>query len=59
MRNIGGVKMAISAKGIGEYPLSLRRLLACGIIVPLFFSSVFLIEGAIRPDYSPLRHPIS
>lgn len=51
--------MAISAKGIGEYPLSLRRLLACGVIGPLFFITVFLVEGATRPDYSPLRHLVS
>jgi len=53
------MNMEISAIGIGEYPLSLRRLLACGIIGPLFFITVFLIEGATRPDYSPLRHPVS
>jgi hypothetical protein len=38
-------------------------LLACGVIGPLLFIGVFLIEGAIpaiRPaGYSPLRHPIS
>jgi Protein of unknown function (DUF998) len=51
--------MEISAKGIGEYPLYLSRLLACGVIGPLFFITVFLIEGATRPDYSPLRHPVS
>lgn len=51
--------MEISSKEFGEYPLSLRRLLACGVIGPLFFITMFLIEGATRPDYSPLRHPIS
>lgn len=51
--------MEISAKEIEKYPLSLRLLLACGVIGPLFFITVFLIEGATRPDYSPLRHPIS
>jgi hypothetical protein len=51
--------MEISAKGIGEYPLSLKRLLACGVIGPLFFITVFLIEGATWPAYNPLRHPVS
>jgi hypothetical protein len=51
--------MEISIKEIGKYLLSLGRLLLCGVIGPLFFISVFLIAGATRPDYSPLRHPIS
>lgn len=51
--------MEISAKEIEKNPLALRLLLACGVIAPLFFIPVFLIEGASRPDYSPLRHPVS
>jgi hypothetical membrane protein len=51
--------MATSAKGIGEQPLALRLLLVSGAIGPLLFVVAFLIEGATRPDYSPLRHPIS
>ena len=34
-------------------------LLACGVIGPILFITVFLIEGATRPNYSPLRHPVS
>src|SRR5512138_1322849 len=34
-------------------------LLACGVIGPILFITVFLIEGANRPNYSPLRHPVS
>jgi hypothetical membrane protein len=51
--------MAITEHGIGDRSFSLRLLLTCGIIGPLLFIVVFLIEGATRADYSPLRHPIS
>jgi hypothetical membrane protein len=36
-----------------------RRLLSCGAIGSPLFVLVFLIEGALRYGYSPLRHPIS
>jgi hypothetical membrane protein len=36
-----------------------RRLLACGAIAGPLFVIAFLIEGATRADYSPLRHPVS
>jgi hypothetical protein len=36
--------------------LTTRILLACGLIGPLFFIMVVLVEGAIRPGYSPWRH---
>jgi hypothetical membrane protein len=36
-----------------------RALLACGAIGCPLFILVFLIAGAIRPDYSLLRHPVS
>lgn len=36
-----------------------RVLLTCGVIGPPLFVAVFLIEGATRPGYRPLRHPIS
>lgn len=51
--------MAASAKGLGEQPSGLRLLLACGVIGPPFFIVLFLIQGATRPEYSPLRHPVS
>ncbi|HEU5098654.1 MAG TPA: DUF998 domain-containing protein [Roseiflexaceae bacterium] len=51
--------MAIAGQSIGERRSSLRLLLACGIAGPLVFMMMFLIEGATRPDYSPLRHPVS
>lgn len=38
---------------------SARGLLRCGAVAGPLFISVFLIEGARRPDYRPLRHPVS
>jgi hypothetical protein len=33
--------------------------LACGMVAgPLFFL-VFTVAGLVRPDYDPLRHPVS
>lgn len=51
--------MATSAKEIEEQSLLLRLLLACGLIGPLLFIIVFLIEGVTRADYNPLRYPVS
>jgi hypothetical protein len=55
--------MATSVKGplngVGEQPLALRLLLACGAIGPLLFIVVFLIEGATRPNYSAWHHFVS
>jgi len=36
-----------------------RRLLACGVVAGPLFVVAFLIEGATRPGYNALRHPIS
>ncbi len=36
-----------------------RFLLACGVIGPLLFIIVFLVEGATRPGYSAWRHAVS
>lgn len=51
--------MTTSSKGFGEQSLGLKLLLACGAIGPLFFIVVFLIEGANRAGYDPLRQPVS
>jgi len=48
-----------TTKAIREQPTTLRLLLACGVIGPVLFVVVFLIEGATRADYDPLRHPVS
>lgn len=34
-------------------------LLVCGIVAEPLFFAIFLIAGALRPDYDPLRHPVS
>jgi hypothetical membrane protein len=36
-----------------------RTLVGCGVVAGPLFVLVFLIEGATRPDYHPLRHPVS
>lgn len=36
-----------------------KRLLACGAIAGPLFVMTFLIEGATRAEYNPLRHPVS
>lgn len=36
-----------------------RRLLRCGVAAGPVFATVFLAEGAARPGYRPLRHPVS
>jgi hypothetical protein len=48
------------SKGMGEQPpVATRLLLSCGALGPLLFIVMFLIEGATRMNYSPLRQPIS
>ncbi len=39
--------------------MTTRLLLACGMIGPLLFVVVFLLEGATRPNYSPWHHFVS
>jgi hypothetical membrane protein len=34
-------------------------LLRCGLIGPVLFVGSFLVQGAVRPGYDPLRHPVS
>ncbi len=36
-----------------------RRLLRCGMAAGPVFVAVFLLEGAARDGYRPLRHPVS
>jgi hypothetical protein len=36
-----------------------RRLLSCGVAAGPVFIAVFLLEGAVRDGYRPLRHPVS
>jgi hypothetical membrane protein len=37
----------------------MRALSACGAVAGPLFVIAFLVEGATRPGYDPLRHPIS
>ncbi len=50
--------MAASLKSSAKNT-SARLAVACGVIGPLFFIVAFLIEGATRSGYSPLRQPVS
>jgi hypothetical protein len=36
-----------------------RGLLACGVAAAPVFVAVFVLEGAVRDGYRPLRHPVS
>jgi len=36
-----------------------KTLLTCGVLAGPLFIVTFLIEGATRADYNPLRHPVS
>jgi Protein of unknown function (DUF998) len=36
-----------------------RALLRCGVAAGPVFVAVFLLEGAVRDSYRPLRHPVS
>jgi hypothetical protein len=51
--------METSAKQMGERASTVKVLLVCGLIGPILFIILFLIEGATRADYSPLRQPVS
>ncbi len=51
--------MATTTNKVEQKSFPLRLLLACGVVGPLFFIVMFLIEGATRPGYNPLRQPVS
>src|SRR5215813_14180942 len=51
--------MKTSAHSAGERPVAIRLLLAGGVIGPLLFIVVFLIEGATRPHYSVWQDAVS
>jgi Protein of unknown function (DUF998) len=36
-----------------------KKLLTCGAIAGPLFIIIFLVEGATRANYNPLRHPVS
>jgi hypothetical protein len=39
--------------------MTMKRLLACGAIAGPLFTLAWVVEGATRAHYNPLRHPIS
>jgi hypothetical protein len=39
--------------------MTTRKLLACGVIAGPLFVVAFIVEGATRANYNPLRHPVS
>lgn len=39
--------------------MSTKTLLACGVIGGPLFVVAFIVEGATRANYDPLRHPVS
>lgn len=51
--------MTTQSQASGDRPLAQTLLLASGAVGPLLFIVVFLVEGATRPDYSPLRDFVS
>jgi Protein of unknown function (DUF998) len=42
-----------------EASVKTKTLLACGVIAGPLFVVAFLVEGATRAHYEPLRHPVS
>jgi len=45
--------------GAGPGTTRTGALLACGAIAGPLFTLGWILEGATRPDYDPLRHPVS
>jgi hypothetical protein len=43
----------------GEPQAWIRGLLRCGVVAGPVFVATFLLEGAARDGYQPLRHPVS
>jgi hypothetical membrane protein len=51
--------MLIENNSTRNYPLITRILIACGAIGPILFIVMFMIESAIRPDYSAWHNFVS
>lgn len=50
--------VALTTKAAPRAPTT-RALLACGAVAGPLFTVAWLLEGATRADYDPLRHPVS
>jgi hypothetical protein len=48
-----------NARVPGTRQAGTRSLLRCGVAAGPVFVAVFLLEGAVRDGYRPLRHPVS
>src|SRR5689334_15941007 len=51
--------MPASSTRIGVRLTTTRLLLVCGVVGPLLFILVFLVDGATRPGYSAWHHFVS
>jgi hypothetical membrane protein len=50
---------ASQAAAVWRQPLAVRLLLVAGLVGPLLFFIVVLVEGATRPGYNALHHTVS
>ena len=50
---------AHDAPAVERHPLAVRFLVAAGLIGPLFFFVVVVVEGATRPGYNAWHHVVS
>ncbi|MDR0344958.1 MAG: DUF998 domain-containing protein [Nocardiopsaceae bacterium] len=50
---------AIHAPTVQRQPLAVRFLLMAGLVSPLIFVVVVLVDGATPPGYNPWHHPMS
>jgi hypothetical protein len=48
-----------STAAVAQRPALTTVLLACGVVGPILFSVVVLVQGATRPGYNALHHPVS
>lgn len=49
----------MSALAAAAFRVHTRALLRCGVVAGPLFVGVFLVEGATRDNYDPMRHPVS
>ena len=52
-------RLVTAARASGQPQAWTSRLLRCGVAAGPVFVAVFLLEGAAREGYRPLRHPVS
>jgi len=39
--------------------MGMKIFFGCGVVAGPLFVASFLVQGAVKPDYDPLRHPVS